>query len=81
MSYSADGASESASKKSAKFHDNHMGEVREIRESTLPDAAEEASAAMESPKKKSKVVSDEKAAIKGRIGKTEEGTPAQNSRF
>ena len=51
VSYSADGASESesASKKSATFGNNPVAEIRVIRESTMPDAAEEASAAVESP--------------------------------
>ena len=59
MSYSADGAPESASKKLAMFADNPVAEIRVIRESIMPDAAEKASAAVESPKKKRKVVSDE----------------------
>ena len=58
VSDSADGQSESASKKSAKLDDNHLEEVLLFPESTMPDAAEEASAAVESPKKKRKVVSD-----------------------
>ena len=71
----ADGASESVSKKSAKFDDNHIEEPVLFRESTMPDAAEEASAAVESSKKKRKVVSNEsekqrkqaeKAAIKAK---------------
>ena len=66
VSYSADGASESASKKSAKFDDNHIEEVREFRESTMPDATEEASDDVESPKKKRKVNSAKKAAIKAK---------------
>ena len=43
-----------------------MEEVREFRESTMPNAAEEASDTVESPKKKRKVVSDEKTAIKAK---------------
>ena len=56
MSESADGASESASKKSA----NHLAEECLSHESTMPDAEEEASVrsdVVESPKKKRKVVS------------------------
>ena len=66
MSDSADDPSKSASKKSAKFDDNHMEDVREFRESTKTDAAEEASDTVESPKKKCKVVSYEKATIKAK---------------
>ena len=53
----ADAASESASKKSAKFDDNHIAEERLFRQSTMPDAEEEASDSVESPKKKRKVAS------------------------
>ena len=68
VSDSADGASESASKKSAKFDDNHIAEERLFHESTMPGAEEEASDAVESPKKKRKVVSEEeKAAIKAKM--------------
>ena len=57
VSNSAHGAPESASKKSATFGDNPIAEVRLVLESTKTDAAEEASAAVESPKRKRKVVS------------------------
>ena len=59
VSNSANGATKSASKKSAKFDDDAVAEVRLFSKSTMPDAAEEASAAVESPKKKRKDVSDE----------------------
>ena len=67
VSDSADGASESASKKSAKFDDNHIAEERLFHESIMPDAEEEESDDLESPKKKRKVVSEEeKAAVKAK---------------
>ena len=63
----ADGVSESASKKSSKFDDNHIAEERLFHESVMPDAEEEESDAVESPKKKRKVISEEeKAAIKAK---------------
>ena len=58
----ADAASESASKKSAKFG---VTEIREFDKATKSDEEEEESDAMKSPKKKRKVVSEEvKAVIK-----------------
>ena len=62
VSDSADAASESASKKSAKFC---VTEIRELDKATKSDAEEEESDAVDSPKNKRKVVSEEeKAAIK-----------------
>ena len=58
-SYSANGASESASKKLATFCDDPVAEVRRYHIANTTDAAEEASAAVESPTKKSKVVGEE----------------------
>ena len=67
VSDSADGASESASKKSAKFGVTEIREFDKATESDAEEAQEEESDAVESPKKKRKVVSEEeKAAIKGR---------------
>ena len=48
-------ASKSASKKSAKFDDDPVAEVRLSREATKPDAAEEVSAAVESPRKSARL--------------------------
>ena len=56
----ADGASESACEKSAKFGQT---EIREFDKATKSDAEEEESDDLESPKKKRKVVSEEEKAV------------------
>ena len=81
MSDSADGASESASKKSAKFNKNPVAEECLFHQSTVQIAAEEASAAEESPKKRHKVVSeDEKAAIKAKTDAAKAEKAAEKAR-